>query len=70
MFVKIEGTYKVRTSGSLQTGDILIKVNEDGTMEEQEITEITIEEGMSATYQIDCEPYDWFIAGGLLVHNK
>jgi hypothetical protein len=70
MFVKIDGTYKVRTTGSLQVGDILLRVNEDGTTEEQEIFDIVIESGMSTTYQIDCEPYDWFIAGGYLVHNK
>ncbi len=70
VFVKIDGTYKVRTTGSLNIGDILIKVSDEGIISEEAITSITIEDEIEMTYQIDCEPYDWFIAGGYLVHNK
>jgi hypothetical protein len=70
LFVKEGDSYKVRTTGSVDIGTILIKPNFDGTYEEVEITEITLEDEVDVTYQINCEPYDWFVAGGYLVHNK
>jgi len=70
VFVKIGQTYQVKTTGSLEVGHVLIKPNFDGTYEEVEITEITLEDEVGVTYQINCEPYDWFIAGDYLVHNK
>lgn len=70
VFVKINDSYVIRTTGSLDIGAILIKPNFDGTYEEIEITDITLEDEVDITYQISCEPYDWFVAGGYLVHNK
>jgi PKD repeat protein len=70
LFVKVDDSYSVRTTGSIDIGTILIKPNFDGTYEEVEITEITLEDEVDVTYQINCEPYDWFVAGGYLVHNK
>jgi hypothetical protein len=70
MFVKIDGVYSIRTTGSLDIGTILVKVNDDGTYTEEPITSITLEDEVDVTYQINCEPYDWFVAGGYLVHNK
>ena len=70
MFVRIGDSYHIKTTGSLEAGSILIKPNFDGTYEEIEITEITVEDEVDITYQINCEPYDWFVAGDYLVHNK
>jgi hypothetical protein len=70
VFVKSEESYKIKTTGSLTVGEILIKPNFDGTYQEIEIVDITLEEEVDVTYQISCEPYDWFVAGGYLVHNK
>jgi hypothetical protein len=70
LFVKVGDSYSIRTTGSVDIGTILIKPNFDGTYEEVEITEITLEDEVDVTYQISVEPYDWFVAGGYLVHNK
>jgi hypothetical protein len=70
VFVKAGESYEIKTTGSLEVGQVLIKPNFDGTYEEIEITEITLEDEVDVTYQISCEPYDWFVAGGYLVHNK
>jgi hypothetical protein len=70
VFVKSGDSYKIKTTGSLEVGEILIKPNFDGTYEEVEIIDITLEDEVDVTYQISCEPYDWFVAGGYLVHNK
>jgi hypothetical protein len=70
VFVRVGNLYKVQTTGSLEIGAILIKPNLDGTYEEIEISDIAIEEEVDVTYQINCEPYDWFVAGSYLVHNK
>ena len=70
VYVKIGDSYQIKTTGSLELGSILIKPSLDGSYEEVEIAEITVEDEVDITYQVNCEPYDWFIAGGYLVHNK
>lgn len=70
VFIRSEGIYKIRTTGSLEVGDFIINIDGDGNVSEEEIVDITIEEDLGTVYQIDCEPYQWFIAGGYLVHNK
>lgn len=71
LFIKsADGSYKIRTTGSLEIGDFIVKINNDGTTTEEEITDITIEEDLGMVYQIDCEPIQWFVAGGYLAHNK
>lgn len=70
VFVKSDGIYKIRTTGSLEVGDFIVNIDENGNISEEEILDITIEDDLGTVYQIDCEPYQWFIAGGYLVHNK
>lgn len=70
VFIKTNSEYKIRTTGSLEIGDFIISVNENGIVEEEEITDITIEDSLGTVYQIDAEPLQWFIAGNYLVHNK
>ena len=70
VFVKTNGSYKIRTTGSLEIGDVIVSVDQEGILVEQEITDITIENELDVVYQIDCEPYQWFVAGGYLLHNK
>ena len=69
VFAKVNGKYCIRTTSSLVEGDMIVAVSEDGIITEEEIVSITIED-VDNTYQISVEPYDWFIAGGYLVHNK
>lgn len=70
VFVRSEDVYKIRTTGSLEVGDFIVNVDGSGNISEEEIVDITIEEDLGTVFQIDCEPYQWFIAGGYLVHNK
>jgi hypothetical protein len=71
LFIKgSDGSYKIRTTGSLEVGDYLVSINDDGSIIEEEIVDITIEDELGLVYQIDCEPIQWFVAGGYLAHNK
>jgi hypothetical protein len=70
LFVKVGDSYEVRLAGKLAVGDHLIKVDEDGTSSEELITEVTTLDTPTKVYQISCDPYHWFIAGGYLSHNK
>ena len=70
VFIRSGSEYKIRTTGSLEVGDFIVNIDSDGNVSEKEILDITIEEDLGTVYQIDCEPYQWFIAGGYLVHNK
>jgi hypothetical protein len=70
IFVKSDNKYQVMPTGAVSVGDYLVAVNVDGSL-----TEILVETVDSITknavvYQFNCEPADWFIAGGYLVHNK
>jgi hypothetical protein len=71
MFVKTStGEYKVMPSGVIHVGDYLVKIDENGNISEIPVLVIQVVEEMSTVYAISCEPQDWFIAGGYLVHNK
>jgi hypothetical protein len=70
MFVKRENEYEVLPSGMVEEGDYLLKISDDGTIVESLVELITTVEEPCTTYLFDCEPQDWFIAGGYLVHNK
>jgi intein/homing endonuclease len=70
IYVRREDSYGIISTGSVEEGDFLIKVSESGEYEEELVESITTDETLSTTYNISCEPYDWFIAGGYLVHNK
>ena len=62
--------YKVVASGVIHVGDYLINIDDNGNITETLVESIQIVEEMSTVYAISCEPQDWFIAGGYLVHNK
>lgn len=70
VFVKSDGIYTIKTTGLIVEGDYLIQINADGSYTEEEVVSIHQEGGIKDVYQFSCEPYDWFIAGGYLVHNK
>ncbi len=52
----------------VEVGDYIIGKN----FQEMKVTEVEYNLGknQAPTYQMDCEPYDWYYAGGILVHNK
>jgi hypothetical protein len=70
IYVKRDGLYKIMPTLELVVGDTLIKVLEDGTYGEEVIETLHQVEIPEMTYLIACEPQDWFVAGGYLVHNK
>jgi hypothetical protein len=70
MFIKREGSYEIVPTMSIVVGDILIKVNEDGSFTESLIVTTDAIYEDHTVYQFSCEPQDWFIAGDYLVHNK
>ena len=70
LYVKRDGLYKILPTSELAVGDILIKVLEDGTYGEEVVETLHEEQLPEMTYMIACEPQDWFVAGGYLVHNK
>jgi len=70
MFIKREGSYMIIPTTSIVTEDILIKVNEDGSLLECPIVTIDTIHENHTVYQFNCEPQDWFVAGDYLVHNK
>jgi len=71
MFVKTStGEYKVMESGTIHVGDYLISIDDNGTISEIPVLTKHVVEEISTVYAVSCEPQDWFIAGGYLVHNK
>jgi hypothetical protein len=71
MFIKTStGEYRVVASGVIGEGDYLINVDENGNISETLVESIQTVEEPSTMYAISCEPQDWFIADGYLVHNK
>ena len=69
-FIKRGASYEVVPSSTIEEGDKLIKINNDGSISEIEVSSIEYETTEQTVYQFDCEPQDWFIAGDYLVHNK
>jgi hypothetical protein len=70
IYIKKNGLYKIVPTLEIEVGDVLIKVLENGEYSEVIVETIHTEENPQMTYLIGCEPQDWFIAGGYLVHNK
>jgi hypothetical protein len=70
MFVKRNNEYEILPSGVIEKGDYLLKIDDQGQISEILVEQIDIIEGASMVVLFDCEPQDWFIAGGYLVHNK
>ena len=70
MFIKRNGEYEILPSGVVEKGDYLLEINDQGQISEVLVEQIDIIEGSHLVMLFDCEPQDWFIAGGYLVHNK
>jgi hypothetical protein len=69
IYIKRDGVYQIVPTSEILVGDFLIKV-ENGTYEEEAVVSIHEVDVPQMTYLIGCEPQDWFVAGGYLVHNK
>ena len=70
IFVKSDNKYQVMPTGAVSVGDYLVAVNVDGSLTEILVESIDMITKNATVYQFNCEPADWFIAGGYLVHNK
>jgi hypothetical protein len=70
IFVKSNNKYQVMPTGAVSVGDSLVAVNVDGSLTEILVETIDTINKDAVVYQFGCEPADWFIAGGYLVHNK
>jgi hypothetical protein len=70
IFVKGSPFYIVKEAGDIAVGDCLILINNDGSYEEVPVVSMSTDDTVHNVYQFSCEPQDWFIAGGYLVHNK
>jgi hypothetical protein len=72
IFIKRNGFYRIELSGSVQEGDYLVTYASDGQYSETLVESILIvnESVETDLYFFSTEPYDWFFAGGILVHNK
>lgn len=70
IFVKGTPFIVVKEAGNITLGDILIQINNDGSNTEVPVTSIDSDDTVHNVYQFSCEPQDWFVAGGYLVHNK
>ena len=70
IFAKSNNKYQVMPTGALSAGDYLVAVNIDGSLTEVLIETVDTIARNANVYQFNCEPADWFIAGGYLVHNK
>ena len=70
IFVKSNNKYQVMPTGAVSVGDSLVAVNVDGSLTEILVENVDAITKNATVYQFNCEPADWFIAGGYLVHNK
>jgi len=70
IFVKSDNKYQVVPTGAVSVGDYLVAVNVDGSLTEILVESVDMITKNANVYQFNCEPADWFIAGGYLVHNK
>jgi len=70
MFIKGDPFYVFVEAGGIAVGDVLIKIELDGSIVELPVTSVETDDTSHTVYQFSCEPQDWFIAGNLLVHNK
>jgi hypothetical protein len=70
LYIKRDGVYRIVPTSDVEVGDALIRVLQDGSYAEEVVEKITTTDEPQMTYLIGCEPQDWFVAGGYLVHNK
>ena len=72
IFIKKNDEYRIVQASYVNEGDYILKLNSDNSITEILVESITTEilEEASDVYNLSCEPYDWYFAGGMLVHNK
>ena len=72
IFIKRNNLYRIELSGSVEEGDYLVTYESDGQYSETLVESILLvnESVETDLYFFSTEPYDWFFAGGILVHNK
>ena len=69
IYIKRDGVYRIVPTSDVEVGDYLITVGPNGEQGE-EVVETIDQTDPEMTYLVGCEPQDWFVAGGYLVHNK
>jgi len=67
--VKRNGNYVFLQTGSLEIGDYLV-YDTDGVATDVLVEAMTYFDGEMDVYQVSVDPYDLFIAGDVIVHNK
>ena len=70
LYIKREGTYRIVPTSDVELGDYLITVSDSGEYGEELVESISQTDEPEMTYLVGCEPQDWFVAGGYLMHNK
>lgn len=69
-FIKRDGVYSVIPAGLIDQGDYIIKVTENGQLEEVLIESVQVHSGNFQVYSISLSSNQWYIAGEYLVHTK
>jgi len=70
IYIKRDGIYRIVPCSDVEVGDTLITVSDSGEYGEEVVNTISSGDEPEMTYLVGCEPQDWFVAGGYLVHNK
>lgn len=69
VLVKREETYMFISTGTIEIGDTIIEVGPEWTFVETNVDSIDTIDETRNVYQIDADPTDVIIAGGIVVHN-
>ncbi len=70
IFIKRDDVYGVISAGLVDESDYLIKINNNGEIEEVKINFIQSYSGNFNVYSISLNENSWYIAGDYLVHTK
>jgi hypothetical protein len=72
IFIKRDSEYQVIEASNIVEGDVMIVFNSDKITSEIQINKVTHQTltEASGVYTFSCDPYNWYFAGNILVHNK
>jgi hypothetical protein len=70
IFIKRDGIYSVIPAGLVDNGDHLLKINNNGDIEEIVVESIESHSGEFKVYSLSLSSNLWYIAGECLVHTK
>lgn len=70
IFIKRDGIYSVIPVGLVDNGDYILKINNNGNIEEVLIESIKNHSGEFKVYSLSLSSNLWYIAGECLVHTK